>query len=97
MVRVEIPRGSNPPSPPPPGPTMNTASPAAGEPYWVVWCVGGGPPTFKHGSFESADTEAKRLARLHCGEEFVVLESVRAHLAHGLVSTDLRPDRGIPF
>ena len=92
-----MPRSANPPPPSPPKPSVDTVTPANGEPYWVVWCVGGGPPTYKHRSFESADTEAKRLARLHAGDEFVVLETVRSHQTHRLVSTDLRPDRGIPF
>lgn len=83
-----------PPSPPPP---RDAVIPKVGEPYWLVWHVGGGPPTYKHGSFDSADTEAKRLARVHRGDEFVVLETVRSHRATDLVTTDLRPDRGIPF
>lgn len=69
----------------------------SGEPFWLVWRRGGSPPTFEHASFDSADTEAKRLARVHQGDEFVVLESARSHQVLSLVSTDLRPDRGIPF
>jgi len=76
---------------------LDSVTPENGEPFWVVWCVGGGPPKCKHSSFESADTEAKRLARMRCGEEFVVLEAVRSHHSHKLVTKDLRPDRGIPF
>lgn len=67
------------------------------ESYWLVWCVDGGAPTFKHTTFESADAEAKRLARMHHGAQFVVLETVRAHQVCALVTTDLRVDRGLPF
>ena len=44
--------------------------------FWLVWNDGGGPPTCKHPTKESAVTEAKRLAAAHPGEQFVVLEAV---------------------
>lgn len=69
----------------------------AADPYWLVWRLNGESPKHKHATFELADAEAQRLARTHRGAEFVVLETVRSHQASDLVSTDLRPDRGIPF
>lgn len=45
--------------------------------FWMVW--GGvmpARPTYKHDSLQNAKTEAARLAQLHRGEVFVVLQSV---------------------
>ena len=97
MLCVELPRGQHTPPPSPPKPAVNRATPAADATYWLVWRVGAAAPTYRHSSFDSADTEARRLARAHCGDEFVVLETVRSHRASDLVTTDLRPDRGLPF
>jgi hypothetical protein len=46
------------------------------ERFWMV--LGAGRPTVKHSSFEAAYSEAKRLARAHMEETFVVLEAVTA-------------------
>lgn len=45
------------------------------DPFWLVWCVGGGNPTYKHRSEQSARTEAERLAR-NTGKAFAVLQCV---------------------
>lgn len=44
--------------------------------FWMVWHEGGGAPTFRHTSYESADREASRLARLNRGSVFYVLRCV---------------------
>jgi hypothetical protein len=44
--------------------------------FWMVWNPLRSQPTHKHHSFESAKTEAERLARANPNEEFIVLESV---------------------
>lgn len=43
--------------------------------FWVVWCIGGDGPTVMHQSEDFARGEAARLARLHRGKRFAVLES----------------------
>lgn len=43
--------------------------------FWVVWCEGGGVPTFKHESKLAAETEAKRLAVATPGRRFIVMEA----------------------
>jgi len=45
------------------------------EKYWIIWNPERGLPKFRHPSFEFAKVEAKRLALLHPGQEFHVLES----------------------
>lgn len=44
------------------------------EGFWMV--VGRGTPTYRHETLMGAREEAERLARLHPGDEFVVLKSV---------------------
>jgi hypothetical protein len=44
--------------------------------FWMVWCEGGGTPTVRHQSYQSADAEASRLARLNRGQVFYVLRCV---------------------
>ncbi len=65
-------------------------------PFWMVWGIHSGPPTFQHQSEESARNEAERLARLNPGKQFVVLESVAAYTKTDVAVTDLRPNI-IPF
>lgn len=69
------------------------------QPFWLVWNVSGGAPTHQHGSFESAEKEAKRLARANKGSHFVVLETVASYVSDDIAVTDLRPEfyDGIPF
>lgn len=44
--------------------------------FFMVWSPSGRAPTYRHESFESARTEAKRLARLNPEQSFFVLVSV---------------------
>lgn len=54
-------------------------------------------PTHRHSSEASATSEAERLARLHPGETFVVLESVCARRVDDMLRLDMRQDREVPF
>lgn len=67
------------------------------KPFWVVWRMDGGAPTYKHESRQSAELEAERLARNHRGSTFVVLESMCAKVTNDVVSIDFSDDADIPF
>lgn len=45
------------------------------EKIWVVYNPQGRAPTFTHTSYESAKTEARRLARANPEQRFYVMES----------------------
>ena len=45
-------------------------------PFWLVWCPTGFPPKFKHTTYDSAETEAARLAQECPGKEFYVIMPV---------------------
>jgi hypothetical protein len=45
--------------------------------FWVVWSPQGRTPTVQHWNRASADTEAKRLAQTHPGQDFFVLKASR--------------------
>lgn len=44
--------------------------------FWMV--KGSGPAYYEHPSLSGAEAEAERLARLHPGQTFTVLEAVSA-------------------
>lgn len=48
------------------------------KPFWMVYGIGAGAPTYQHETEQSAVNEAKRLARSAPGRTFVVLEAVGA-------------------
>jgi hypothetical protein len=48
------------------------------NPFWMVYGLGQGQPTWKHSSAHAATKEAERLARLHPGKTFIVLEAIGA-------------------
>lgn len=52
--------------------------------FWIVWCPGARTPACKHTSPLSANTEAERLARLHSGREFYVLEAQSSAISNAL-------------
>jgi hypothetical protein len=62
--------------------------------FWCVWCDGGGSPTVKHRDFHLAKAEAKRLARNHPGQRFVVLAAALAFEKQDLVETRFGPHDG---
>lgn len=45
------------------------------EKFWMV-CGSFNSPKYRHNSLDSATNEAERLAKLHPGEKFFVLEAV---------------------
>lgn len=47
------------------------------KPFWMV--KGAGPASAIHHSRGAAEAEAQRLARLHPGNEFFVMEAVAVH------------------
>lgn len=47
-------------------------------PLWLVWNPNARLPRYEHGSRDSAAAEAKRLAKLHPGERFYVMEPIGA-------------------
>ncbi|QVN18966.1 hypothetical protein [Burkholderia pyrrocinia] len=56
--------------------------------FWLVWSPSGAkPPTYRHGTPESAVREAERLAKLHPGETFVVLEPIAARCVDNMIRT----------
>ena len=59
--------------------------------FWFVWNEKGAAPRFKHPTQDSAVTEAKRLARLNKGEQFIVMQSVCMVQVTDIVIEDLRP------
>ncbi len=65
--------------------------------FWLVWNPNNRNPTHRHSSEASATSEAERLARLHPGETFVVLESVCARRVDDMLRLDMRQDREVPF
>lgn len=70
--------------------------PKRSEPFWMIYGLGQGSPTCIHDTFESANTEAERLARQHPGIHFYVLGTMGC-----AVKTDVEYRRieidGIPF
>ena len=40
--------------------------------FWMVYLEGQKPPQYKHGSYESALKEAKRLAQTYDKEEYIL-------------------------
>lgn len=44
--------------------------------FWFVWNPAGNAPRHRHGSKAFAEIEALRLARLHRGQQFIVLKAV---------------------
>lgn len=64
---------------------------------WFVWNPIASIPRFQHSTFESAKQEAKRLAVLNPGTEFMVLESIGAVVKTDVIWKDHEEDIEIPF
>jgi hypothetical protein len=64
--------------------------------FWMVYGIGCGAPTYRHETKQSAVQEAQRLARLHKGVKFVVLQATEAYVDE-LRRIDLRPEPQYPF
>lgn len=62
------------------------------EKFWLV--KGDGPAQVQHFSQDSAEQEAQRLACLHPGKRFFVLEAVAMHRTLQTERVDLRDSDG---
>jgi hypothetical protein len=49
------------------------------EKFWMVWNPARGMPRVQHPNKVAASNEANRLAGIHAGEVFYVIEAVTAH------------------
>lgn len=58
--------------------------------FWMV--SGDGPASYRHLSQASAEEEAQRLARLHPGRAFFVMEAIAVHRKVDVERRDLRGD-----
>ncbi|WCR17548.1 hypothetical protein [Paracoccus alcaliphilus] len=67
------------------------------EPFWMV--KGAGPASCTHQSRRAAEMEADRLARLHPGHMFFVMEAVAMHRRVDVERVAFREDQReeIPF
>lgn len=66
------------------------------QPFYMVYLEGSGAPTYKHITFESAETEAKRLAKAHRSKAYVLC-SVKSFEVNEFSVVDLRPSFELPF
>lgn len=68
--------------------------------FWMVWNPNRNPPTHRHDTEASAETEAERLAKLNPGEHFIILEAVGLRVVDNMQRVNLR-DAGhfdeVPF
>ncbi|ACK82475.1 hypothetical protein [Methylorubrum extorquens] len=60
------------------------------KPFWMVYGLGQGAPTYQHGTEAAALREAERLAEVRPGVTFVVLEATQAVRTRRLDYFDLR-------
>lgn len=68
------------------------------KPFFMVYVEGQSSPTYKHESLNSAETEAKRLAKM-LDRKAYVLCSIKSFEVNHFVVEDCRPDIGdeLPF
>lgn len=57
--------------------------------HWFVWTKKGRAPRFAHETRESAEREAERLARLHPGQKFHLMQSVGKAFAHTPIAPEM--------
>lgn len=65
--------------------------------FWLVWNPTGSNPQYRHENFESAKQEAKRLAVIYPGNEFVVMESLGTVIKNEAIWRDHHEEMDIPF
>ena len=70
----------------------------ATQPFFMVFLEGGSPPSFKHQTLLSAETEAKRLSK-QLGKKAFVLCSLKSFEVVEFSVEDCRPDSldALPF
>lgn len=59
--------------------------------FWIVWNPGGVNPTHRHDTETGAISEAERLARLHPGTTFFVLQSTALRAVDSMQRVRLVP------
>lgn len=65
--------------------------------FYMIYLEGGNNPTFKHSTFESADIEAKRLAKKY-GRKAYILSTLKSVEIDVFKEIDCRPnDCEMPF
>jgi hypothetical protein len=64
--------------------------------FFMVYLENESTPTFRHATLELAETEAKRLSKLH-NKKAYVLCSLKSFQLSEFVVTDMRPDDFLPF
>ena len=66
--------------------------------FWIVWSPQGqNPPSFVHESSISAELEAERLAALHKGREFYVMESRFGRAVDDMHRVNYNDSDSVPF
>ena len=67
--------------------------------FFIVWSPEGtSPPKFRHPSFDDASAEAARLASVHMGRKFFVMEARRSvTVPPSVIVEDFVYDDGLPF
>lgn len=65
------------------------------EAFWMIYVEGGGSPTFKHTTWQSVETEAKRLAQ-QTGKKVYILGSVVSYQINEFIVEDCRTN-DLPF
>ena len=64
--------------------------------FWMIYVEGGGSPTYKHTTWESVETEAKRLAKQLPGKKVYILGSVVSYQVNEFIIEDCKAD-DLPF
>jgi hypothetical protein len=64
--------------------------------FFMVYLENERTPTFRHATLQGAETEAKRLSKLH-NKKAYVLCSLKSFQLSEFVVTDMRPDDFLPF
>jgi len=66
------------------------------KPFFMVFLENESTPTYKHDTIESAETEAKRLSKLHKKKAYVLFTLKSFELSEFTIQ-DFVLDEGLPF
>jgi hypothetical protein len=64
--------------------------------FYMVFMEGGSNPTYRHATLSGAETEAKRLAKMHKKKTWV-LTTIKSFELNEFAVADCRPDTDLPF
>ena len=64
--------------------------------FYMVFLEGMDTPAYKHDTIESAETEAKRLAKMYKRKAYVLC-TIKSIEINEFIVKDLRPDGDLPF